>query len=184
MKVLNLQCHFKHDFEGWFGSEADFQNQLSKEMIECPICASREITKMLSAPRLNLGASAPQSESDPESQNKVTTPTLPGQEHPVALKNAEQNLAGNSLGPSNVDFANLDSKQLQKAWLQMVQHVIANTEDVGTQFVSEARKMHYGETQERSIRGQATADETQELLEEGISVLPLPIPSAIKGTIQ
>ena len=62
--------------------------------------------------------------------------------------------------------------------------VIANTEDVGTQFVSEARKMHYGETQERSIRGQATADETQELLEEGISVLPLPIPAAIKGTIQ
>ena len=44
--------------------------------------------------------------------------------------------------------------------------------------------MHYGETAERGIRGQATADETQELLEEGIAVLPLPIPTAIKGTIQ
>jgi len=85
---------------------------------------------------------------------------------------------------SNLDIANLDPKQLQKAWLKMVHHVMANTEDVGTEFVSEARKMHYGEKEERSIRGQATPDETQELLEEGIAVLPLPIPSAIKGTIQ
>jgi len=72
MKVLNLQCHFKHDFEGWFGSEEDFRTQLSKEMIECPICASREITKMLSAPRLNFGASAPQSESHPQAQIQPT----------------------------------------------------------------------------------------------------------------
>jgi hypothetical protein len=66
----------------------------------------------------------------------------------------------------------------------MVNHVMANTEDVGSEFVSEARKMHYGETQERGIRGHATPTQTQELIEEGIAVLPLPIPAAIKGTIQ
>lgn len=178
MKVLNLQCHFKHDFEGWFGSEEDFRTQLSKEMIECPICASREITKMLSAPRLNFGASAPQSESHPQAQ---TQPTLSVGSN---AKSQDQTPSNDITVSSNLDIANLDPKQLQKAWLKMVHHVMANTEDVGTEFVSEARKMHYGEKEERSIRGQATPDETQELLEEGIAVLPLPIPSAIKGTIQ
>ena len=182
MKVLNLQCHFKHDFEGWFGSEEDFRTQLSKEMIECPICASREITKMLSAPRLNLGAAAPQSEIQ---ANEQALAQSKGTALAHSSGSSEKPVSSSEVSvPSNLDIANLDPKQLQKAWLKMVHHVMANTEDVGTEFVSEARKMHYGETQERGIRGQATPDETQELLEEGIAVLPLPIPSAIKGTIQ
>ena len=71
----------------------------------------------------------------------------------------------------------------QSAWLKMVQHVIANTEDVGPGFAEEARKMHYGETEERSIRGQVSREETISLLEEGINVLPLPIPAALKGSV-
>jgi hypothetical protein len=74
--------------------------------------------------------------------------------------------------------------QLQANWLKMVKEVIANTDDVGTQFADEARKMHYGETQERNIRGQVSAEESMELLEEGIPVMPLIIPSALKGPIQ
>ena len=66
----------------------------------------------------------------------------------------------------------------------MVQLVIANTDDVGTQFADEARKMHYGETQERNIRGQVSAEESLELIEEGIPVMPLMIPSALKGPVQ
>jgi hypothetical protein len=66
----------------------------------------------------------------------------------------------------------------------MVRHVISNTEDVGETFPEEARKIHYGESPERAIRGQATADETAELIEEGIAVLPLPVPRALKGPLQ
>ena len=182
MRVLNLQCNFKHDFEGWFGSEEDFRNQLSKEMIECPMCGNREITKMLSAPRLNFGASAPANEtqSSPVDTSTNTHSDVIG----TSLEVSKNNASREDILPPNLDIANLDPKQLQKAWLKMVHHVMANSEDVGSEFASEARKIHYGETQERSIRGQATPDETQELLEEGIAVLPLPIPSAIKGTIQ
>ena len=183
MKVLNLQCNLKHDFEGWFGSEEDFRNQLSKEMIECPMCGNREITKMLSAPRLNFGASAPANEAlsgSVETSANQTSTDVTG----TSLEVSKHNSAREDILPANLDIANLDPKQLQKAWLKMVHHVMANSEDVGSEFASEARKIHYGETQERSIRGQATPDETQELLEEGIAVLSLPIPSAIKGTIQ
>ena len=63
-------------------------------------------------------------------------------------------------------------------------HVVANTEDVGSDFSEEARKMHYGETEQRNIRGQATPEETQALLEEGIAVMPLLIPEALKGPVQ
>ena len=74
--------------------------------------------------------------------------------------------------------------QLQAAWMQMVRHVVANTEDVGTQFSEEARKMHYGESEQRNIRGHATPQETEALLDEGIQVMPLPMPDALKGPLQ
>lgn len=58
MKVLNLRCGARHVFEGWFGSEADFQDQHARGLVSCPMCGDAVIEKMLSAPRLNLGAAA------------------------------------------------------------------------------------------------------------------------------
>ena len=145
MKVLNLQCSHVHAFEGWFGSEDDFQDQLARGLVECPLCGDVQVTKMPSAPRLNLGASEP---------------AAPRQE-----------------------LVSAPGAQLQAAWMQMVRQVMANTEDVGERFAEEARRIHYGESEDRHIRGQASAEETQSLLEEGIGVLPLPIPKALKGPI-
>jgi hypothetical protein len=73
---------------------------------------------------------------------------------------------------------------MQAALMNMVRHVMANTEDVGTRFAEEARKIHYGEREERNIRGQATREETEALLDEGIDVLPLPVPDALKEPLQ
>ena len=53
-------------------------------------------------------------------------------------------------------------------------HVSENTEDVGGNFAEEARRIHYGETEERGIRGEASDDEVQELEEEDIDVYRLP----------
>ena len=59
MKVFDLHCPQDHVFEGWFGSEADFRSQMERALVECPICASTELRKGLSAPRLNLGVPPP-----------------------------------------------------------------------------------------------------------------------------
>lgn len=75
-------------------------------------------------------------------------------------------------------------QQMQAAMMQTVRHVMANTEDVGSHFAEVARQMHYGETEERSIRGQTSREEAVALLEEGISVMPLPLPDALKGPLQ
>jgi hypothetical protein len=73
---------------------------------------------------------------------------------------------------------------LQAAWLRAVQKMMANTEDVGDRFPEEARRIHYGEKPQRGIRGEATPDEREALLDEGIEVVPIPIPRALKGPVQ
>lgn len=165
MKVLDLQCTHRHSFEGWFGSEDEFQSQLSRGLVECPICGDTAITKMLSAPRLNLGATPP-------------TKTEHAEQGQGAAKGAGTGQPARDLVHAQAD------PQVQAAWLKAVQHVMANTEDVGEQFAEEARRIHYGESEERNIRGQASREETEALLEEGISVMPLPIPKALKGPVQ
>jgi len=140
MKVLDLQCSHHHSFEGWFASQDDFENQLARGLVACPLCADTTITKKLSAPRLNL--SAPQ------------------------------------------EAANVEPAQLEAALMKAVRQVVANTEDVGDSFPEEARRMHYGETAARNIRGQATPEQTEALIDEGIAVVPLPMPEAFKGPLQ
>ena len=176
MKVLDLHCAHQHSFEGWFASEDDFQSQLSRGLVTCPICGDATITKMLSAPRLNLSSARgePQPRSSEtaadDTPDQPSTQVAPPASVPVPL--------------SPQEVASLAPAQLQAAWMQMVRHVVANTEDVGTQFSEEARKMHYGETEHRNIRGHATPEETEALLDEGIQVMPLPMPDALKGPLQ
>ncbi|MEY4426741.1 MAG: hypothetical protein RL535_1039, partial [Pseudomonadota bacterium] len=74
MKVLDLQCSQQHSFEGWFGSEDDFQSQLVRSLVQCPMCGNAEITKKLSAPRFNLGKSvAPSTETAASSKTESKT---------------------------------------------------------------------------------------------------------------
>lgn len=73
---------------------------------------------------------------------------------------------------------------MQAAWLQALRHVMAHTEDVGERFVDEARRIHYGESDARAIRGQATPQQRAELIDEGIEVVALPLPRGLDGPLQ
>jgi hypothetical protein len=149
MKVLNLCCASDHSFEGWFASEDDFQSQLERQLVECPMCGDKAVRKMPSAPRLNVsGAREP----------------------------------GASPAQAPAAVGGTQSVTLQSMWLRAVQHVMANTVDVGDKFADEARRIHYGEVEERAIRGQASAEDAQALAEEGIEVMALPMPAAAKGS--
>ena len=161
MKVLDLQCAQGHGFEGWFGSEEDFQSQQTRALVQCPLCGDATISKKLSAPRLSLSrASAPEARERSESSDRS--------------EQSEQALA--VAGPQDADLA--------KMWMEIGRHLMANTTDVGQAFAEEARKIHYGEAPERGIRGQTSAREARELMEEGIGVLPFALPEALKGPLQ
>ena len=140
MKVMNLGCSEGHVFEGWFGSEDDFQSQAGRGLIGCPICDDTAIEKRPSAPRLNVA--------------KLRDAPVPTAAH------------------------------AQQRWMDNVKRLFANTEDVGERFPEEARRIHYGETPERGIRGKATAEDAQALRDEGIEVVSVPVPAVVKGTVQ
>lgn len=59
---------------------------------------------------------------------------------------------------------------------QLIEHLIASTEDVGDAFPEEARRIHYNEMPERKIRGNASREEVMQMRDEGIEVIALPIP--------
>jgi hypothetical protein len=177
MKVLDLQCSQQHSFEGWFGSEGDFQSQLNRGLVQCPLCGSAEIIKKLSAPRFNLGKTvAPEVTKTTESKNEITSGSTSASTKIVAQDHSSQPLSSPQRPPMSPEVAAV----MQAAWMDMAKHVMANTEDVGNSFASEARKIHYGEADERAIRGHATPDQTMELIEEGIDVMPMPIPESLK----
>jgi hypothetical protein len=172
MKVLNLHCDQGHAFEGWFGSEADFQSQLERTLVACPMCSSTQVRKGLSAPRLNLGA-------------KPSPEANAARNHPVSpATSASGSLPVSQAAPSNDLEAAERMRAVHAAWLQMSRRILANTVDVGDAFAEEARRIHYGDVPERGIRGQATPEQALELLEEGISVLPLPLADVAKETLQ
>jgi hypothetical protein len=86
--------------------------------------------------------------------------------------------------PSAVQASNLTPEQLQAVWLKAARYIVENTEDVGERFAEEARRIHYDEAPERSIRGTASAEQTAALAEEGIAVMALPLPEIAKSRLQ
>jgi len=152
MKVLNLRCAQGHGFEGWFASDDDFQHQQQQGLLGCPLCGEPSVARMPSAPRLNLGA---------------------GRESEVAAASARQSVA--QTPPQGMP------PDVQAAWLRVARHLMASTEDVGTRFAEEARRIHYGETEARGIRGQVSNEEREALHDEGIETVSLPLPAALKG---
>ncbi|MDN5502742.1 MAG: DUF1178 family protein [Comamonas sp.] len=162
MKVLDLHCPAGHVFEGWFASEDDFQNQLQRQLVQCPVCGDSDVTKRLSAPRINLGAQPP----------KTARALQPAPAAAPALA---------ATSPEISAEARAHLQSMQAAWMQWSRKVAQSSEDVGKKFAEEARRIHYGETEERAIRGQTSAQEAMELLEEGIGVLPLALPESASG---
>ena len=160
MKVFDLQCSARHSFEGWFGSEADFVDQLARQLIQCPVCGDSQLEKMPSAPRLNLGRNqTPQTESA-----EAPAPASPSPSTDVALASPQT--------------------EATQTLLRLAKAMLEQTQDVGSQFAEEARKIHYGESEARAIRGQATLQQTRELLDEGVQIIPFVLPESLKGPLQ
>ena len=149
MKVLDLRCAHDHAFEGWFANEEDFQGQLVRGLLQCPVCGDGQIRKTLSAPRIQRSAM----------QERPPTGVTPQESAPA---------------PHASDVPDGLPASVQAAWLQWARQVVAKSEDVGERFAQEARSIHRGDSPERPIRGLASPAQTLELLEEGIPVLALP----------
>ncbi|MFK7963702.1 MAG: DUF1178 family protein [Burkholderiaceae bacterium] len=164
MKVFNLCCENDHRFEGWFGTGDDYERQQRDGILQCPMCGTASVSRLPSAPRLNLGAQQPPTMQEPTREN------------------AEPASASKSEGAQMV--AQPTAMQMQRLWAQMAKIVQSNTEDVGDRFAEEARRIHYNEAPERGIRGVATPEEASDLADEGIEVIAFPMPDGMDGPLQ
>lgn len=144
--VFELQCSRLHRFEGWFASTEAFDRQHTSGGITCPVCADGEVQRVPSA--------------------RIKRPLAVAADKPPT---SSPSTTGQAQGGS-------PAPRQQMTLAAFIDHVLLHSEDVGTRFADEARKIHQGEAPHRSIRGQATPAETEALLEEGVPVLPLPIP--------
>ena len=163
MKVLDLRCAVGHAFEGWFVSEDDYGSQRERGLLDCPVCGNADVARLPSAPRLNLsGAREP-----------APAP---------AQAPARTGGASAEAGAPAVDMA-LHGGAVQR-FVQAVAELLNSTEDVGTRFAEEARRIHYGESEAKAIRGQATAEEREALADEGIEVFTLPAGVPPKSSLQ
>ncbi len=151
MIVFDLLCSVGHRFEGWFGSAEDFASQKKRRLLQCPTCGCADVERVASAPRFNLGAAEPKPQAPAKVPEK--TPDMEGKD-PFAIA--------------------------QMLYSRMLDDLLSKSEDVGKEFPKEARRIFYEQAPARPIRGQATNEEHESLLEEGIPVARLPVPPTDK----
>ena len=147
MIVYDLICPKNHRFEGWFRDASAFDAQVSSGEVVCPTCGAVEVKKALSAPNL--------------ANNKKSTepPSTPA---PVQA------------APGKATLETTKAAEVRQALQELRKTVEENFEYVGNTFAEEARKIHYGESDQRNIYGETSDEEAAALNEEGVEVSRIP----------
>jgi hypothetical protein len=144
-----LTCEHGHSFESWFADSAAYDKQARRGLVSCAICGSAKVDKAIMAPGITgakKGRTAPRE-----------MPAAPAAEKtPVAM-----------ISPQEQEF--------RQKLREVREHLTKNADNVGAKFPEQARKMHYGEVEHRSIYGEASPKEAKDLAEEGIEFHPLPV---------
>ena len=143
-----LVCDRKHQFEAWFNNSADYDKQAKRGLVSCPACDSTKVDKAIMAPAISTSKK----------------------------RKAAQPAADVSAPPANAPVAMLSPQETEvRAKLKELRdHLTKNADNVGKKFPDEARKMHYGDIEHRSIYGEASTDDAKKMLDEGIEFHPLP----------
>jgi hypothetical protein len=163
MILFELRCSQGHAFEAWFRDNATYDEQAQAGAITCVICGDGKVGKALMAPALGRRAA---SRGDPGHQDRDQRPGSPGAEP------GEQAMPSGSADRSRLDPER--TAAALRALRDVQNHIEKNFVHVGPRFPEEARKMHYGEADKRSIYGEATSAEAKELRDEGIEVGQIP----------
>jgi hypothetical protein len=158
-----LVCAKGHAFESWFPSSAAYDKQAKRGLVTCPTCGASKVEKAIMAPKLSgtrkrggapAVAAAPEAPA-PEASAPVANDT------PVAMMSPQM------ISPQE--------QELRQKLKELREHLTKNSDYVGKKFPEEARKMHYGEIDHRSIYGEASLKDAKELHDEGIEFHPLPV---------
>jgi hypothetical protein len=148
-----LQCGQSHGFDGWFKDSASFEKQAKRGLIECPECGGTDVERALMAPALAKREASAKREALP-------VPVSAPQPQAEAVEGEKT-------------AVRVPAKML--AVLQRIRaEVERNCDYVGPDFADQARAMHRGEVEPKSIYGETTDEQAESLAEEGIAVAKIP----------
>src|SRR5947207_9610675 len=141
-----LACESGHSFESWFQNSDAYDKQAKRGLVVCPVCNSSKVEKAIMAPRIAGGrksaeAPAPATEAKPSAPAPASAP------------------APTQAPPARVAMIGPQERELRTKLRELRDHLVKNADYVGRSFPEEARKMHYGEIQHRSIYGEASPDQ-------------------------
>jgi len=154
-----LACSKGHTFDSWFQNSAAYDKQAKRGLVECPVCGDSKVEKALMAPTLS-------------GTKKRGRPAMPAS---MPAPAAEAAPAAVSETPAPVAMVSPEEREFRTKLKELRDHLTKNADNVGRKFPEEARKMHYGEAEHRSIYGEASPQEAKDLHEEGIEFHPLPV---------
>jgi hypothetical protein len=150
-----LVCGKGHEFESWFADSAAYDKQVKKKLVTCPVCDTSKVEKAIMAPRVST------------SRRKAAAPIEAPMEAPASA------MPGSS--PAPLAMISPQEQEFRSKLKELRDHLVKNADNVGASFPEEARKMHYGETEHRSIYGEASPEEAEKMLDEGIEFHPIPV---------
>jgi len=160
-----LACADGHEFESWFQNSAAFDKQKKRGLVSCPVCGSTKVEKAIMAPRLA------RTDSEDAAPPMPQPPSIPALPQPASAMPPLPVPPGKTA----VAMTSPQERELRNKLKELRDHVTKNAQYVGQRFPEEARKMHYGEIEHRSIYGEASPEDAKALHEEGIEFHPLPI---------
>lgn len=177
-----LRCAKGHAFDGWFRGSDDYDSQIDKGLLVCPVCGDSTITKGLMAPNVSTARTkekaarevhAAMVQAKAAMDAEAAKPPVDGEVLPAA-DTAEASAPAPVAALPSLKDAPAPVKAYVETVRKLRAEVEASSEDVGRRFAEEARKMHHGEAEERAIRGEASLEEAAALDEEGIDVFVIP----------
>jgi len=158
-----LVCAKGHAFESWFPSSAAYDKQAKRGLVTCPTCGVSKVEKAIMAPKL---AGTKKRGAAPA---VAATPEVPASDAPAPVAN------DTPVAMMSPQMMSPQEHELRQKLKELREHLTKNSDYVGKKFPEEARKMHYGETDHRSIYGEASLKDAKELHDEGIEFHPLPV---------
>lgn len=170
MIEFSLSCDQGHSFDAWFPNNASFEEQQERKLVTCPMCGSLEVKKALMTPHIGNNAGRNRGGSDAVEPGMPMEP--PASAPAPAPSSVPQAAVAPPAPPTPEQIAKMEAMMV--AMRQVQEHAKKNFDDVGSEFPEEARKMHYGEKDPKGIFGQASGEEIEELIDEGIDIIPLP----------
>jgi hypothetical protein len=147
----SLHCDRGHTFESWFQSSSAYESQEKRRLVNCPVCDSAKVERSIMAPQIV--------------SKKGRDSAIPAPAQPPAEVTA----------PGSTPLLMAQERELRTKLKELRDHIVKNADNVGERFANEARKMHYGDIDQRAIYGEASPEEARSLIDEGVEVSPLPV---------